>query len=572
MNADAIVRRKVQLKMNDLIGIGCSVNSRTTATHKFFVYKLVNLSEPQIREEVIVLSDDEHVVTHAQSEIGHDAVVPNGDASASGNHFNVLDLLEPGDEMLVDCVSCPVASNEPGHVGNRATTNKATLSNGNGVREAEIDAGVVHAANDIDDEQYQWSQQVVLNIKEEAQQCIVISDDEDATSKEGNDEEHSDDKQDENDNEIDNEDDLLTSRWLSILSQDQDKVHDKPSMKKEQKMAKMIDSLPKPMKRRQSVSSRTSANASLPKRRKSISASSTASSTTPSPVAVRRKSVSAAPPIAIKLDGFITPSRHMAGKRDLVENRKARLSEIAYNQHLAKLAEGGQSKERIATKPKVKISESRGTFLQAPIVAERKRLKSKSEVDEVRKQHQLVGVASTSRGPPTPNEPGSVDHLDPFVVRGKPVQDKPKTIDEAFAEVDKQYMSKKRISRVKSTIERAPIPGPMLKQPGGGNQTRKRKVFFRDEVTDQISGKTKELEDVLEFEAEIGEDAEILVNVTNGPRSRFQTDPLHGIISDVTLWNVDWLINKCKLPPIMGNDYVITPLLSKYPSFEVFQK
>lgn len=591
--------------MNDLIGIGCTVDSSRNRdvevggrirSYKCFVYKLKNCDAPQITEDIISLSDDEENDIQPGQNNEDESIVQNGqsreNAVTNGDDYNFMDLLDSGDEMLVHCASNGVSAGQYGAAAGQSGS-----------------CAVVNEDEDADDndiEQTQWSQQVLLNIKEDAQQSFVISDDDDDGSNEnyGHATEYpTDDKndQEENDNEIDCE----TSKWISKLSQDQDKVQEKSAEKYHQKQAKMIDSMP--MKRRQSVSSRASTPAVLPKRRKSVCTSPSAPMKS-SPLAERRKSVSSArPKISIKLDGFI--HRHEPSKKDLAECRKAKLSEIAQNQQLAKLAENANSKERIATKPKVKIFESRGTFLQEPITTEKKRLKSKSEVDENRKQHQLIGVASTSRGPARRIEldKGYVDHFDPFAVALRnSAPEPPKTLDGAFAEIDKHYVAtpKKRISRVKSIHNstrneaepkdnvylfiyfiyfiftgdangNATHPPSILKKTKDGNEKRELKVVFRDEIVDERSGELNELKDVFEFEVGDNENDVILVNVPcaeSVSRSVFQTDPLHRIISEVTSWNVDWLLKKNKLPPITDADHVITPLLSKYPSFEVFQK
>lgn len=583
--------------MNDLIGIGCTIDSprnreitvgdgdnKITRIYKSFVYKLINCTAPKIADEIISLSSDEENDKEPQRAVERESIAVNAithkRAVTNGNDYDVMDLLESGDEMLVDCVS------GGGAVGQLTANENANRTYGN------MDEDVDDKDDDI--EQNQWSQQVVLNIKEEAQ-LFVISDDDDDGSKENYDNKmelpnDNNNDQDENDNENDYDDD--TSRWLSRLSQDQDKVQEKSAGKLQQKRAKIIDSMP--MKRRRSICGKASTNTDPPKRRKSVSISSSASVKS-SPLVERRKSVSSArPKMTIKLDGFINSKRHEIAKKDLAECRKARLLEIAQNEQIAKLGKGTHSKERVATKPKVKMSESRGAFLQEPIAIEKKRLKSKSEVDENRKQYQMIGVPSTSKGPSKSDElgPAYVDHFDPFAVGlRKSLSEHPKTIDDALAEIDKQYAAvpKKRTARVKSSYTSTTNDAEpkkknasgvhtvsILKKVCNGKEAKGLNVIFRDEVVNNKSGHSNELVDLFEFEAGENECDEIIVNVPpcdqNVPRSEFQSDPLHRIISEVTSWDVDWLSKKNKVPPITGVDYVITPLLSKYPSFEVFQK
>lgn len=573
--------------MNDLIGIGCTVDSpryreieigERRLNYKCYVYKLINCSTPQIGEDVIVLSDDDEKKDSRSLDVikreSIDAMAaPNQNGVVeNGSAYSIMDLLESGDEMLIDCVSSAVVD----------PAAKDEDENG-----SIVDLGETDDDNDI--EQNQWSQQVVLNMKQEAQHFVISDDDDDGIVE--NCPPIMDNDTDQGGNESENDDDDDTSKWLSKLSQDQDKVKEKSAYKNQEKRAKLIDSMP--MKRRQSISGRASTSANTPKRRKSISSSSSASGSS-SPLAERRKSLSSARSrISIKLDGFIKPNRHEPNKKDLAECRKARLLEIAQNQQIAKLMEASHAKERIATKPKVKIAESRGAFLQEPIAKEKKRLKSKSEVDENRKQHQIIGMPSTSKGPPKDNEI-YVDHIDPFAVGlRKSVHEREhrKTLDQVLAAIDEQCISvpKKRTARVmsrhasatnaaqpKKKVAKDALPVSILKKALNGNRTNKMKVHFRDEDMDEKSGQYKELVDLFEFEAEENEDDVILVSVPGAarsvPRSDFQSDPLHKIISEVTTWNVEWLLKKNKMPPITGVDYVITPLLNKYPSFEVFQK
>lgn len=555
--------------MNDLIGIGCTVDSEKNREvevgdemriFKCFVYKLVNCSAPQVVDDVVVLSDEELDDDPPQNAVENVSNV---------NELASVSLLEPGDEVLVECVS------------------------GGAAEQNGIEAFDIGDQNDdeIDIEQTQWSQRVMLDIKQEAQSFVISDDEEDADGRNkdsyvnGNAMGFADDVPDDAVADPDENDDFddSTTNWMNRLSQDQDKVQER---RNQQKRTKMIDSLP--LKRRKSVSVKDD----TPKRRKSISTSSSASADV-SPWTDRRKSESSRPKMTIKLDGFIKPKRHETDKKDLAECRKAKLSEIAQNQQIARQMENTHSKERVVTKPKVKNSESRGAFLvQVPPVKERKRLKSKSEVDENRKQHQLIGVASTSRGPPKNTDAGDsyIDHLDPFAVeaRRKSISEQAKTIADAFAEIDQHYIAapKKRVARVKSIYaagvepnrnDRKAVNGlklvSILKKSDGAIKGREKRVVFRDEI------RSKELVDFFEFTANENENCDILVNVPSNEApvtvmrtGGFQSNPLHEIISEVTSWNVEWLLKKIKLPPICGANSIITPLLNKYPSFEVFQK
>lgn len=577
VNTDHIKKQTAQLKMNDLIGIGCTVDSPSNREvevgtemriYRCYVYKLVNCSKKKVQEEIIsLLSDDDENDQQPPNGIVATSSAKNEDepdrrVTTNGNDYDVMCLLESGDEMLIDCVAA----------GPSTVNGSATF-----IDLDEHDDGI---------EQIQWSQQIALNVKQEAQQC-VISDDDDEDGSKGNHEDvmksPNDNDQEENDNENNLDDDTLTSKWLSRLSQDQDKVKEKTAVKTLQKRAKMIDSMPF-KKRRQSVSDRASTFIADPppiaKRRKSVSALSSEFGNA-KPLTSRRKSVSSARPM-IKLDGFIKPKRHEADKKDLAECRKAKLLEIAQNQQMAKLRDAAHvSAQRVSTKPKVKLSESRGAFLQEPLENEKKRLISKSEVDEHRKQHQLIGLPSTSKG----HDANStyVDHFDPFAVGlRKTAPENPKRIDDVFAEIDKQYIPvpKKRTARAKSTYvpasDRGKYPASILKTTANGNRAKQLRVVFRDEVLDGKSAQAKELVDLREFEAQENEDVEILVNdirsAANSKRSEFENNPLHKIINEVTSWDVDWLLKKKRLPPITDADHVITPMLSSYASYEVFQE
>lgn len=538
-----IVKNSVQLKTNDLIGIGCTVDSWkidnfTNGKRQYFVFKVVDTSPRQDLGEISLLSDDDEPNDEINCEIPKHEI-SNGIA------------LEAGDEVLVQCISSPVEQNRSVDVRH----------------EESFDDSI---------EMIQWSQQVLMDIKEEAQPLDMSDDDASAMSIES---------AIDNDNDSIVYDDIETdqmdkdvSMWREKLSQDQDQIR-KPHSKHEPKGTKMIDSLPQ-LKRRRSVSCRSPPVSVAPKRRKSISNSATAPH--------------------IKLDGFIKTKRQNQNKKDVI---RAKLHELTVQKQKA-AASDRDKREKTITIPKVKNSESRGGFLQEPIAKPIGRLRRKSEVDEERRQQLLqsmIGVASTSKGSPSNNELDSanIDRLDPFAksaiqakLRAKEASKQSntngapsssmKSIGDALANIDQVYFGpRKRIARVKSThhVPAPPSPPspPRPRKHGSASNSKsnaiskkKRNVTFNDECLVHIK----------EFVPGDFEHIPIIFNPVQlqrhddvPVRSNFQNDPMHGIISEVTAWDVDWLdLGRDRTPPITGSQHVITQMLSKYPSYEDFQK
>lgn len=147
----------------------------------------------------------------------------------------------------------------------------------------------------------------------------------------------------------------------------------------------------------------------------------------------------------------------------------------------------------------------------------------------------------------------------------------PKTIEEAFSAADNQILGKKR------RISRCP---PKSSRNEVLEKIRKTVTFKGD----------KELVEVRYFERMAKEDETFLVNTTTNRsnetpspsrdsfafaarrQSNFQNNPLHQIITDITTWDVKWLLQNQKSPPINGVDHVVTPLKYSYSSFEEYER
>lgn len=352
-------------------------------------------------------------------------------------------------------------------------------------------------ANNNEDEETFYSQQYLFEIKQE-----VATGTDDSIVDLCDDEDYNDSENDKN--------------WAMRLSQDQDKLEKiKVKLKNiPKKASKMIDSLPEiKMTRRKNDMVIASSSTSMIQKNNDIP------------------------------------------KEMVAKLRKRRLSEIATVQ----IDEPPQiSTNKVATKPKVKVNEPRGTFLQQPIEIKKRRL-SKAEADRERIESRRVSVGDETifKAPPTSdtNESQQPKHQ--------------KSFEKELIEVKDFLVSKKkkRIAHVKKYESSHRRFSTNVRKE---HRSTAKSVHFKPE---------SELIDVKYFEKDPAEDVEFIINTA--PRVApanycdnpdFQADPLHRIISDVTLWNPNWLKLRDKLPPIVGEDIVLSPLLTKYSSYEVFQK
>lgn len=86
---------------------------------------------------------------------------------------------------------------------------------------------------------------------------------------------------------------------------------------------------------------------------------------------------------------------------------------------------------------------------------------------------------------------------------------------------------------------------------------------------------------VLEYEPNDDENCEIIISLPKKSMNAraahveesnsFENDPLHEIITDITEWKPEWLVQKSVTPPITDVNLIICPLLNTYASFENYK-
>lgn len=244
VNGEKAAQGSNDLHENDIIGLGCTYdrlnNAEQSEKEKFYIFKLINKkSIPQTPDDVIDLidSDDDpssahcvvksNAVANAQSNIVHVKTevedIPNRSiptspvAGCSRDAFN-SDIVVKQEKCLED-----VVKEEP--------IDFADIPQNDEPNENDV--------NQHDDPEMMYSQQLMLDVKQEAQDSLI-----DLSLYD----------------ESDNEDECEVSQmgWENKLSQDQDKLISKIKESTEAKApreTKMIESLPAaPQKRRKSVS------------------------------------------------------------------------------------------------------------------------------------------------------------------------------------------------------------------------------------------------------------------------------------------------------------------------------
>lgn len=393
--------------------------------------------------------------------------------------------------------------------------------------EAKENIGELTAADNEIEEEILYSQQYLSDVKRE-----VASGTEDQSF-------HDDDAIQVIDDEIvdlcydDDDNDSLSESdqaWVRRLSQNQDKLERIKSKiaQYESKTAKVIDSLPMPnsKKRKNEDNATRSLGSGL-------------------------------------------------SRESLSRIRKRRLSEIFPPKE--NLAAASASKEKTTTKPKVKLAQSRGSFLQEPIDIKKRRLsKADADRERIESRRKSVGDAIDT----------SASSTSRLVKSGVPLHASiQNSLAKELREVDfcvSSKQQKQRSSLVKANEDSSSKrPAIQSSSPGAAdhfvapqNPDKKRKAAKRVRFKPD-----SELVQMRYFKRDLEEDDQVLVVVSTKPvpktqrrSSNFQADPLHNIISEVTLWNPDWLSKGEKNPPLIDENAVLTPLLSQYSSYQVFQK
>lgn len=175
---------------------------------------------------------------------------------------------------------------------------------------------------------------------------------------------------------------------------------------------------------------------------------------------------------------------------------------------------------------------------------------------------------------------GQVDPNDPFKrnlkinSEQKPAQ--ATTFDEVMRNIpEKVHAVPKRKSRPSFAPKVKIASPPRIASDQNANKLHQTKSILRTARTCKPKrGITFQdpIEHCREFETGPGEDDEVLIPVETRPLSQFQRNPLHAVISAITNWNVDWLESKRNSPPVNGDDYIVSPMLTEYVTFETYQR
>lgn len=182
--------------------------------------------------------------------------------------------------------------------------------------------------------------------------------------------------------------------------------------------------------------------------------------------------------------------------------------------------------------------------------------------------------------PPTVNNTQKntfVDRLDPFVKKTEQKTEKPKTFDDAIAL--KIVEPKKRVayrpkSKFISILRKKNGAWPSELSSHGHKAKCIRRVHFSEEHFAEIR----------EYEPDDHENGEIIIAAPTKPMKEraaqsntvqsnsFENDPLHEIITDITEWKTEWLLQRNATPPINGVNLIVCPLMNAYASFENYKE
>lgn len=169
-----------------------------------------------------------------------------------------------------------------------------------------------------------------------------------------------------------------------------------------------------------------------------------------------------------------------------------------------------------------------------------------------------------------------VDRLDPFVKKTEQKTEKAKTFDDAIAL--KIVEPKKRVAnrpkrKFISILRKKNGAWPSELSPHGHKAKSMRRVHFSEENFAEIR----------EYEPNDHENGEIIIAAPTKPMTEraaqsntvpsnsFENDPLHEIITDITEWKTEWLLQRNATPPINGVNLIVCPLMNAYASFENYK-
>lgn len=169
----------------------------------------------------------------------------------------------------------------------------------------------------------------------------------------------------------------------------------------------------------------------------------------------------------------------------------------------------------------------------------------------------------------------NIDPRDPFVVKPKN-SDKQTTFENALSGANR-LPKKKRVAHVpryhphQSDVNKSTCS--ILKQANGDwpSKGKKCKIGLRVKFTrnaPQIREYTPDRDEIGIMPSCANADASIQQMI----QSSFENNPLHTIISDITEWKTEWILQKDTTPPINGVDLNILPMSDKYASFDAYRK
>lgn len=186
--------------------------------------------------------------------------------------------------------------------------------------------------------------------------------------------------------------------------------------------------------------------------------------------------------------------------------------------------------------------------------------------------------SNVSATPAVKNTPKHyVDHLDPYAKTPQKTE-KPKTFEDALllpvVEPKKRIANRPKSNATKlvSILRKENRAWPSEMSSNGKQKKPMRRVHFSEENFVEIR----------EYEPDDDENGEILISAPTKPMNErtaqaiqsnsFENDPLHEIITDITEWKTEWLLQRNNTPPINGVNFIVYPLMNSYRSFENYKQ
>lgn len=230
----------------------------------------------------------------------------------------------------------------------------------------------------------------------------------------------------------------------------------------------------------------------------------------------------------------------------------------------------GKSKAGATTKTKIETSSKPSSSVQIePDHANHS--SASNDVPMLSPPHSL----NASAPPTVKNTPKQfVDRLDPYAKTPQKTE-KPKTFADAISiplvEPKKRIANRPKsatTTKLLSILRKENRAWPSELSPHGKQKKKKRRVHFSEE----------HFVEVREYEPNDDEDGEIIISAPTKPMNErtahaaqsnsFENDPLHEIITDITEWRTEWLLQRNVQPPINGVNFIVCPLMSAYASFQ----